>query len=133
MKRMISKIMLATLIISSLPMHAGLGQSIQNGTRSALQGIGNNSGRIAGVIGGLVAIALLNLGYNTYNWRIEEIKKIQAQPQNYSEPQAQIDRLKENHKRARFTVPLASFVAGSLAAGATYILSKTCGWLGSKI
>lgn len=136
MKRIISKIMLTVLVISSLPMHASLAQTVRNGARTLLQGAGNNSGRIAGAFGGICAIALSIVAYNTYKLRTQRIAFLKSEAPKLEDVeihQKNIAREEEINKDAKVFFPLIVSGFAILAAGFSYSLSKACGYIGSKI
>jgi hypothetical protein len=144
MKKMISKITLAILVISATPMHAGLGQLVQNGARTVLQGAGNNAGRIAVAAGGLVATCYLFMRYKLYSDDAEILKYNQKHEKKrearmISEGRAseyspiKLTELERKQKLRRIWGLPHSLAVGAIASGIVYGLSKACGWVGSKI
>jgi len=71
MKRIFTKIMLGFLLLSSTSsvMYSGLGQSLQNRARTALQGMGNNVGPLA------ISVAAFSAGFLSYWWRYNANKQ----------------------------------------------------------
>jgi hypothetical protein len=130
MKKMILKIALATLVIGSVPMHAGLGQLVQNGARTVLQGAGNNAGRVAvamGVLGTALAVYLGRAQYATH------AKEVNRQINENQGDQAYQNKLKFVQKNAFWLIPTATAALSAIVAGSAYALAKACGWAGSRI
>ena len=140
MKKMLSKVLVSVLVISSMPMHAGLGQSMHNGARSMLQGAGNNAGRIAAIAGGLAAMRLLYLGYRGYYENANDLQELRRSKENDSlagfQDEKSVDDIKKFELwlgRSKIIVPTISLAVGALAYGAAYYFCKACGSLGSRI
>ena len=135
MKRMISNILLAVLVISAVPMHASLGQTVQNGTRTVLQGMGNNPGRIALCAGGLTTTLALYKAYKVYCGITSAIANIESKGHDKlsSTDKSDISGLKSAVRFDYWLIPVGSAIVGTLAAGVSYLLAKSCGWAGSKI
>lgn len=140
MKRIITKTMVAALIISSMPMHAGFGQSLQNGSRAVLQGIGENAGVVMSGCTAIAALLMLGVWNDVYTQcedSIEENKALLQRPSLSQEDKISYEtKIRSNERRlkslnTRFPVTAALVVA--LASASGYYFAKICGWTGSKI
>lgn len=134
MKKMISKIMLAALVVGSVPMHASLGQTVRNGARTVLQGAGNNAGYLALAAG---ALGALWASYKLHKMDCDDNRAITSYERALDEGQTlspyRKSRLAELKNKNRAMFPLVTVLASSIIAGSAYLFAKACGWVGSKI
>lgn len=132
--------MVAILVVSSVPMHASLGQSMHKGARTVLQGISGNPWQF---VGGVAAITTLKMFcvYNDERRRLEGVIEHYREKQKYDfatdEKAAWYNnKIQNNQKRLQQWksegVALAALVV-CVASGASYYFAKACGWAGSKI
>jgi hypothetical protein len=126
MKRMISKIMLAALVLGSMPMHA----DFKSGVRTMLQGIGNNSGwtSLAVIVATLYFAAPM-----VYQKEIQaaqnDLKDAGDNEQCKALAQKRLDASENESKRATLAI---CYFAGYSALAALGI-SAVSSWLAKKI